>query len=109
MLETDGPYGGEPCDSTSHSHHIDGDDGIYWQTKLQVIKTNPCIQNYLVNSLFQGQLYKHLKDKNVFINQPDSYFYQGGNKVGMGYNENQFSLPRWEDLTVSRMVNSIMI
>ena len=43
MLETDGPYGGEPCDSTSHSHHIDGDDGIYWQTRLQVIKINQYI------------------------------------------------------------------
>ena len=46
---------------------------------------------------------------NIFINQPDFYFYQGGNKVGMGYNENQYSLPRWEDLTVSRQVSLIFI
>jgi len=38
----------------------------------------------------------------VFINQPDSYFYQGGNKSPLGYNELQYSLPRWEDLIVSR-------
>lgn len=52
-------------------------------------------------------MYKELKEANVFINQPDNYFYQGGNKVGMGYNENQYSLPRWEDLTVSRMVTTL--
>ena len=27
---------------------------------------------------------------------------QGGNKAGMGYDESQFSLPRWEDLSISR-------
>ena len=28
--------------------------------------------------------------------------WQGGNKGGMGYDEEQFSLPRWVDLSVSR-------
>ncbi len=84
MLETDGPYGGSSCASTNHSHHNNLSDSVYWQTRLQ------------------GQLYTELKDFDVFINQPDGYFYQGGNKVGMGYNENQYSLPRWEDLSVSR-------
>ena len=87
MVETDGPYGGETCASTSHDHHIGNDDSIYWQSRLQ------------------GELYKTLKDSNVFINQPDNFFYQGGNKVGMGYNENQYSLPRREDLLVSRQVS----
>ena len=27
---------------------------------------------------------------------------QGGNKAGMGYDEMQFNLPRWEDLLISR-------
>ncbi len=84
MLETDGPYGGYACAATNHSHHVELLDSIYWQ-------------NYL-----QGKFYMDLKEMNVFINQPDYYFYQGGNKVGMGYNENQYSLPRWEDITVSR-------
>lgn len=84
MLETDGPYGGNPCASTNHTHHTDLSDSIYWQNRLQ------------------GQLYTDLKELNVFINQPDGYFYQGGNKDGMGYNENQYSLPRVEDLSVSR-------
>jgi len=38
----------------------------------------------------------------VYIHQPDNYFYAGGSKTGMGYNENQYSLPRWTDLSVSR-------
>ena len=84
MLETDGPYDGTPCAATSHSHHTDLNDSVYWQNRLQ------------------GELYSDLKELNVFINQPDMYFYQGGNKVGMGYNEQQYSLPRWEDLSISR-------
>lgn len=36
MVETDGPYGGETCASTTHDHHASNDDSIYWQTRLQV-------------------------------------------------------------------------
>ena len=74
----------------------------------------------------QGQFFSALRARNVFINQPDMYFYQGGSKTGMGYNEvqinatsdmhcahprshhttpraqDQYSLPRWQDITVSR-------
>ncbi len=38
----------------------------------------------------------------MYINQPDDYFFYGANKAAMGYNEGQFSLPRWVDLSVSR-------
>ena len=62
-----------------------------------------------INYSLQGDFYRELKKLNVFINQPDSYFYQGGNKVGMGYSEHQFSLPRLEDITVSRMVSVIIL
>lgn len=86
MVETDGPYGGGPCASTNHTYHIDGEDSIYKQT------------------LAQGNMYKRLIELGVFINQPDKYFYQGGNKAPLGYNEAQYSLPRWEDITVSRYV-----
>eukprot|EP01006_Ploeotia_vitrea_P056121 TRINITY_DN68068_c5_g1_i1.p1 TRINITY_DN68068_c5_g1~~TRINITY_DN68068_c5_g1_i1.p1 ORF type:complete len:737 (+),score=52.82 TRINITY_DN68068_c5_g1_i1:17-2227(+) len=84
MLETDGPYGGEPCKSTTHEHHHDWDDSIYEQTQ------------------FQSRFYEEMRNRSVFINQPDNYFFQGGQKTGMGYNENQYSLPRWQDLTISR-------
>ena len=66
MLETDGPYGGSTCYSKNHSHHLGEEDSVYWQNQLQT------------------ELYIKLKEKNVFINIPDYYFYAGGNKVGMG-------------------------
>ena len=66
MVETDGPYGGQPCASETHAHHVDNLDSIFWQTKLQ------------------GQFYSDLRTLNVFINQPDGYFYQGGCMSGMG-------------------------
>ena len=84
MVETDGPYGGYPCASTSHSHHRNNDDSIYRQ------------------NILQGEYFKILRERSVYINQPDDYFYQGGSKTGMGYNEDQYSLPRWMDISVSR-------
>ena len=85
MLETDGPYGGGDCASHNHSHHIQESDAIYQQTQTQ------------------SKWYAGLRERNVYINQPDSYFFQGGQRTGLGYNEDQFSLPRWQDVTVSRM------
>ena len=84
MVATDGPYGGSSCASTNHDQHTGLEDSIYWQNRLQ------------------GTFYKDLKELNIFISQPDWYFHQGGNKAPMGYNENQYSLPRWEDLAISR-------
>jgi hypothetical protein len=85
MVETDGPYGGYSCASTTHSHHRNNDDSIYEQ------------------NILQGNYYKILRERSVYINQPDYYFYQGGSKTGMGYNEEQYSLPRWMDISVSRL------
>ena len=50
----------------------------------------------------QGEYFGTLRQLGVYINQPDNYFYQGGSKTGMGYDEEQYSLPRWQDLSVSR-------
>jgi hypothetical protein len=72
MLETDGPYGGEPCASTNHSHHVGASDSVYQQTRVQ------------------AAFYADLRARNVYINQPDNYFFQGGSKTGMGYDEDQF-------------------
>ena len=66
MLETDGPYGGETCESTSHSHHHGKEDSVYWQTRLQ------------------AEFYEEMRRRNVFVNQPDDYFFTGGSKTGMG-------------------------
>jgi hypothetical protein len=85
MIETDGPYPGYSCASTNHSHHRDNDDSVYQQ------------------NLLQGNYFRALRERSVYINQPDYYFYQGGSKMAMGYNENQYSLPRWMDISVSRL------
>lgn len=84
MVETDGPYPGYTCASTNHSYHRNIDDSIYQQ------------------SMFQGKYFEALRERSVYINQPDNYFYQGGSKTGMGYDESQYSLPRWMDISVSR-------
>lgn len=85
MLETDGPYGGGDCASHNHTYHLEESDSVYHQTQVQ------------------ASWYAGLRAKNVYINQPDSYFFQGGQRTGLGYNEDQYSLPRWQDVTVSRM------
>jgi hypothetical protein len=85
MLETDGPYGGETCESTTHSHHHDTADAVYWQTRLQ------------------AEFYEDMRRRGVYVNQPDDYFFTGGSKSGMGYDEQQYSLPKWRDLSISRM------
>lgn len=73
MFIMDGPYGGGLCYSKEHAHHIDDEDSIYWQNRLQ------------------SQLMRDLKERNIFINQPDEFFYSGGNKVGMGYGITEFT------------------
>jgi hypothetical protein len=66
MLETDGPYGGSKCESTNHSHHHGLEDSVYRQTQLQ------------------SAFYADMRRLNVYVNQPDSYFFQGGSRTGMG-------------------------
>ena len=84
-VEADGPYPGYACASTNHSHHAGLADSVYEQTRLQ------------------GELFRRLRALGVYIHQPDAYYFQGGAKSTMGYNEAQYSLPRWTDLHVSRM------
>ena len=76
-IETDGPYPGYSCNSLNHAYHENGLDSTYHQSRLQ------------------AQFYIDLHSMGMYINQPDDYFYFGANKAAMGYNEGQFSLPRW--------------
>ena len=62
VIATDGPYPGYSCNSTDHSHHRGLEDSVYWQEKLQ------------------GQFFTELRKNNFYINQPDRYFYKGGNR-----------------------------
>ena len=84
MLETDGPYGGGPCGATNHAHHLGLADSVYRQQQLQ------------------AAFFAEMRGRNVYVNQPDSYFFEGGSRSGMGYDEQQYSLPRWRDLSISR-------
>ena len=76
MLETDGPYGGGPCGATHHAHHHGLADSVYRQQQLQ------------------AAFFAEMRGRNVYVNQPDSYFFEGGSRSGMGYDEQQYSLPR---------------
>ena len=46
--------------------------------------------------------YNRMRQNGVYLSGANNYFYQGSQVTGMGYNEQQFSLPRWRDLTISR-------
>ena len=83
-IETDGPYPGYTCHSTLHKYHQNDQDSTFQQSRLQ------------------AQFYIELHALGMYINQPDEYFFFGANKAAMGYNEGQFSLPRWTDLSISR-------
>ena len=61
-VETDGPYAGHPCASGNHSYHRNLADSVYQNTRLQ------------------SKMYKILREQEIYINQPDRYFYQGGNR-----------------------------
>ena len=63
-IETDGPYPGYDCISETHEHHQDASDSVYRQTILQ------------------GKFFRELRQREMFINQPDNYFFQGASKSG---------------------------
>lgn len=64
MLETDGPYGGGSCASTKHAHHDGLEDSIYRQTMMQ------------------NEFYAMARELGLYVNQPDNYFFNGGQKTG---------------------------
>ncbi|WP_343747046.1 alpha-galactosidase [Chitinophaga sp.] len=84
IFENDGPYPGDVCASATHPGHSGKDDSQWKQMQLQ-----------------KG-LYHFLNAKGVYINAPDWYFMDGTNKIGLGYREVNFSLPREEQLILNR-------
>lgn len=64
MVEADGPYPGYGCHSSNHSHHRSYQDSVYKQ------------------QLLQGKFFQTLHEEGIYINQPDSFFFQGANKAG---------------------------
>ncbi len=84
IWENDGPYPGDVCASTTHPGHIGLDDSQWRQMEIQ------------------KELYHWLNEKGVYINAPDWYFLDGTNKIGIGYREVNFSLPREQQKILNR-------
>ncbi|MEG1954547.1 MAG: hypothetical protein RR066_00670 [Mucinivorans sp.] len=84
ILEHDGSYPGDECASQEHPGHKGLEDSQWKQYKA--------IQ----------ALYHWAKSQGIFLNIPDWYFVNGGNKTGMGYREANWSLPRAEQEIIER-------
>jgi hypothetical protein len=46
--------------------------------------------------------YRTMAAKGLYVNAPGPYFLDGTHKDGMGYDEMQWSRPRWEWITQAR-------
>lgn len=86
-FEHDGSYPGNVCASTSHTHHKGLNDSQWRQ--FQKIT----------------ELYNWMCEKGVYINVPDYYFLNGSTKVGIGYREVNWSLPRERQLIHTCQLN----
>lgn len=84
VFENDGSYPGNVCASTNHAHH-NGLGDSQWKQYAQ-------IQN----------LYKWMRGKGIYMNIPDFYVNSGTNKVGIGYREVNWSLPRERQAVLGR-------
>jgi hypothetical protein len=76
LLEHDGSYPGDVCASTTHPGHTGLKDSQWNQ--FQII----------------ASFYRWCREKGIYLNVPDNYFFTGSNKTGMGYRETNWSLPR---------------
>ena len=76
LLEHDGPYPGDVCASTFHPGHRGLNDSQWTQWKLS------------------AELYGWCRARGLYVNAPDYYFFTGSSKTGMGYREDNWSLPR---------------
>lgn len=87
LLEHDGSYPGDVCASTIHAYHKGVNDS-QWKQFERIT-----------------DLYHWCLAKGVSLNVPDFYFLNGSTKVGIGYREVNWSLPRDRQLIHSRQVN----
>lgn len=76
LLEHDGSYPGDPCNSESHPGHRSYEDSRWNQWESI------------------SDLYRWGREQGFYLNVPDHYFLVGSNKTGMGYREVNWSLPR---------------
>ena len=86
-LEHDGSYSGDVCASTSHAYHKGLNDSRWRQFEKIT------------------ELYNWMCEKGVYLNVPDYYFLNGSTKVGIGYREVNWSLPRERQIIHTRQIN----
>lgn len=87
VFENDGSYPGNVCASTSHAHHKGLHDS-QWEQREQI-----------------EDLYTWMNENGIYMNVPDyGYVLNGVNKVGIGYREVNWSLPRERQLVLGRQV-----
>lgn len=84
VIETDGPYHGDVCASTTHAHHHGLADSQWKQWQA-------CCR-----------FYQECRKRGIYVNTPDWYYLNGSNKCAMGYRETNFSLPRPQQILVAR-------
>lgn len=84
IFENDGPYPGDVCVSTTHPGHKNLDDSQWKQMEMQ------------------KDLYHWCNENGVYVNAPDWYFFDGTNKIGIGYREVNFSLSREQQKILNR-------
>lgn len=86
-FEHDGSYPGDVCASTVHTYHKGLEDS-QWN------------QFYKIT-----ELYHWMCENGIYLNVPDFYFLNGSTKVGIGYREVNWSLPRDRQLIHTRQLN----
>lgn len=84
LVEHDGPYPGDVCASTVHPGHRGLHDSQWTQWRSS------------------ADFYAWCRERGVYVNAPDYYFFTGSNKTGMGYREDNWSLPRAQQLIHGR-------
>jgi hypothetical protein len=84
LLEHDGPYPGDVCASTNHPGHHGLADSQWTQWKTSVA------------------FYRWCRERALYVNAPDYYFFSGTSKTGMGYREDNWSLPRPQQILHGR-------
>ena len=84
LLEHDGNYPGDTCASSDHPGHVGHADSQWTQWRRIT------------------DFYQWCRGRGVYLNVPDCYMLAGSNKVGMGYRETNWSLPRAEQVLHGR-------
>lgn len=84
LLEHDGSYPGDVCQSDQHPGHRGLADSRWTQWRTI------------------SDFYKWCRGQGIYLNVPDHYFLVGSNKTGMGYREVNWSLPREQQVIHTR-------